>query len=112
MSEGPVVKTIPQQSYRVCEGCKYLNKEPVMRGHKSVTNNFTCTHPNFENERILLGSQKGRTIHFNHEGDCTTPDWCPYLQNPISPCQHENSSYSYVYEQHWCPDCKCVIPKK
>lgn len=79
-NEGFQTITYPLVKVRVCHGCKYLNKQPMMRGHKSVTDNYTCAHPTFENERVLFGSQIGRTIHFNHEGDCTTPDWCPFLK--------------------------------
>ena len=79
-NQGPTLRNIPQQSFKVCNGCEFLDKQAMMRGHKSVTDNYTCQHPDFNDEQVLLGSKRGRTIHFNHEGDCTTPHWCPFLK--------------------------------
>lgn len=79
MKEGFSIRKIPEQSYKICNGCEYLNTSAMMRGHKSVTNNFTCTHPEFEGESGLFSNKRGRQIHFNHEGDCATPNWCPFL---------------------------------
>jgi hypothetical protein len=69
-NEGPQIITHPLVRTQVCNGCKFLNKQAMMRGHKSCTDNYTCTHPDFEGETVLFGRQNGRTIHFNHEGDC------------------------------------------
>ena len=81
MKQGPSIRNIPQQSFKVCHGCEFLDKQAMMRGHKSVTDNYTCTHPDFRNESAgLFGSKRGRTIYFNHEGDCITPDFCPFLK--------------------------------
>jgi hypothetical protein len=89
-NEGPQMRTYPLVKIRVCYGCKHLNKQAMMRGHKSVTDNYTCNHPDFKGETVLLGSQRGRTIHFNHEGDCETPNWCPILK----PKQNETTEES------------------
>ncbi len=80
-NEGPQIITHPLVRIRVCNGCKFLNKSAMMRGHKSVTDNYTCTHLEFEGESVLFGIKRGRTIHFNHEGDCDTPNWCPFLKD-------------------------------
>ena len=80
MSQGPTTRSIPARTERVCNGCDYLNKQARMRSHKSVTDDYSCTHPDFEKDSILMGTGKGRTIHFNHEGSCTTPGWCPFLK--------------------------------
>lgn len=82
MKQGPTQRSIPAQTETVCNGCEYLHKEAMMRGHKSVTDNYCCTHPDILKECGLLRSgfgSKGKMIHFNHEGNCTTPDWCPFL---------------------------------
>ena len=37
--------------------------------------------PDFKNETVIMSlHKKGRSIHFNHAGECTTPDWCPFLK--------------------------------
>lgn len=67
----------------VCNGCKYLETTPMMRGHKSVTNNFGCLHPDIcKDMRGINGifGMKGKVIHFNIEGMCYTPPWCPFLK--------------------------------
>ena len=79
-NEGFSVRDTPAQKIRVCTGCKYLDKQAMMRGHKSVTDNYTCQHPDFADEHPLFSKQNGRTIYFNHEGECTTPNWCPFLK--------------------------------
>lgn len=76
--EGPSIKNIPALSYNVCNGCKFLHTQAGMRGRFVHTDNYGCMHPDADIHPFttsLLG--KGRSIHFNHEGDCTTPDWCP-----------------------------------
>lgn len=80
-NDGPQNRTIPAQTFKVCTGCKYLDKQPMLRGHRSVTDNYTCRHPDFKNETAVVSTiKRGRTIHYNHAGECTTPDWCPFLQ--------------------------------
>lgn len=79
-NEGPQIKTIPAQSEKVCNGCKYLDEQPGLRGHEKVTNSYTCTHENYKNENANFTCGKGKIIHFMHEGDCQTPGWCPLLQ--------------------------------
>lgn len=79
--QGPSIKTIPTVSTRVCNGCDFLKTAAGVRGHKTVTNDFACTHPDFKDEQQLLSKSFGRTIHFNHEGDCDTPHWCPFLNS-------------------------------
>ncbi len=66
--QGPSIRNIPSQSFKVCHGCEFLDTQAMMRGHKSVTDNYTCLHPDFKYETVLFGSKRGRTIHFNHQG--------------------------------------------
>ena len=80
MREGFIIRKIPEQVTKICNGCTYLKTDAMMRGHKSVTNNFACTHPDFNSEHQLMTTRPGRTIYFNHEGDCDTPNWCPFLK--------------------------------
>lgn len=53
-----------------------------MRGHKSVTDSYFCQHPDLTKEKlsIFFDSIDGRQIHFNIEGSCTTPSWCPFIK--------------------------------
>lgn len=86
MNEGSTIRNYPAHSERVCNGCKYLHTQAMMRGHKSVTDNYSCAHDDFKGERGLLSNAPVRTIHFNHSGSCTTPSWCPLLpQNKKAP---------------------------
>lgn len=78
--QGPTLRTIPAQSETVCNGCTYLHTSPGMRGHRHVTNDYACQHPDFRNETIPMSTKRGRSIHINHEGSCTTPQWCPFVQ--------------------------------
>jgi hypothetical protein len=80
MNDGPQTRSIPQQSFKVCTGCKFLDKEAMLRGHKSVTDNYYCLHEDFFKEHGFMGRKSGRVIHYNHEGECTTPSWCPFLK--------------------------------
>jgi hypothetical protein len=76
MNEGYTIRHIPAQEYKVCHGCKYLNTVPVMFGHRTVTNDYTCMNPDAQ----LVINSGGRWIHLNHQGDCIVPSWCPYLK--------------------------------
>jgi len=78
---GPRIRVTPEQRQRVCNGCEHLEKQPGLRGHNRVTDNYFCQHPNFENEKSFLGDLKGKLIHYNHSGYCNTPEWCPFLNN-------------------------------
>lgn len=80
MKEGPTIRNIPSQTEQVCNGCKFLNDTAGMRGHKSVTNTFSCTHPDVPNPKDHFLNIKGQIIHYNIEGRCTTPSWCPFLK--------------------------------
>lgn len=78
-NNGPLVRTIPTQQFKVCTGCKFLDKQAMLRGHANVTDNYTCRHPDFFNEHFF--GTRGRTIHYNHSGECTTPNWCPFVKS-------------------------------
>jgi len=82
MKQGPSIRTIPEHSTRICNGCSFLITTAGMRGHKTVTNTFTCSHHDFKNERELMTGNYGRIIHYNHEGYCDTPSFCPFLNKP------------------------------
>lgn len=86
-NEGPQTRTIPQQQETVCNGCKHLEVEPMMYGHKSVTKNYTCLHADMTKERLW---SNGKLIHWNHEGSCITPGWCPFLK----PKQNEKEGHT------------------
>lgn len=79
MQNGPTERKIPAQTETVCTGCNYLHKEGGVRGHRHITNNFHCIHPDFSNEHIGMSSKRGRTIELHHEGECPTPFWCPFV---------------------------------
>lgn len=76
--QGPRTVTIPAETETICNGCEFLKTSAGMRGQNKVTNHFWCDHANFKTERPLMVGETGRTIHFNHEGNCQTPDWCPF----------------------------------
>lgn len=78
--QGPSIRNIPAQREQVCNGCEFLKTSGGMKGHRHVTNDFACTHPDFSGEQQLMSGSSGRTIHFNHEGSCETPYWCPFLK--------------------------------
>lgn len=81
MNQGPTDITIPARSEKVCNGCAYLHSTPGLRGRNKVTNHFTCIHPEFQEQLAdVVTLRRGRNIHLNHEGSCTTPDWCPFVQ--------------------------------
>lgn len=77
--QGPTIKVFPSRRMHVCNGCDYLDKTPAMRGHKKVTDNYGCTHPDFAGERGVADLTKGRTIVLSSEYPCVTPSWCPIL---------------------------------
>ncbi len=79
MNKGPTIRTIPQQKERVCNGCEYLVTQAMLRGHFSCTNNFGCKHPDFNGDRLSLYPTLGKVIDLHHEGNCQTPDWCPFV---------------------------------
>lgn len=80
MNNGPTMRTIPTQSFRVCDGCQHLNKVAGVYGHKSVSHTYLCNHPDYQSRSTLMYG-KGKTIHHLHEGECITPDWCPILNS-------------------------------
>ena len=109
--QGPSIRNIPQQSFKVCHGCEFLDKQAGMRGHKRVTNNFNCIHPDFKGEYTL--GQRGRTIHYNHEGDCTTPNWCPFLQPKEKEkdyCTCPDFGFYEIGEKKFCSRCNRENP--
>lgn len=80
-NEGPQLLSRPATTERVCNGCKFLDRKAMLRGHDRTTDNYYCIHPDFENEKhAFFSKEKGKAIHHNHEGNCTTPDWCPFLK--------------------------------
>ena len=77
-NNGPTIRTIPQQRELVCNGCKFLNRVAHLRGHDRCTDNYYCQHPDVQDKYgFSFDIGKGANIHFNHEGYCQTPDWCP-----------------------------------
>jgi hypothetical protein len=79
--EGPQMREIPSQRQRVCGDCKYHKKDRWMCGHDHVTDNYSCTHPEFTNPanpNIVMGG--GRQIAFNSRETPSTPSWCPFLK--------------------------------
>lgn len=74
-NEGPRVVKIPSQQETVCNGCAYLKLEGMMYGRFKVTKNYYCMHPEIEKD-----FKDKCIIHFNHEGYCDTPTWCPFLK--------------------------------
>ena len=76
--EGPSMREIPSQRQRVCGDCKYHRKERWMCGHKTVTDNFYCMHPDVT---VKFLDHEGRTIAFDSEETPSTPEWCPFLKS-------------------------------
>ena len=77
--EGPSMREIPSQRQRVCGDCKFHVKERWMCGHRRVTDNYSCTHPDLGIAQEFIFSS-GRTIAFNSEETPSTPEWCPFLK--------------------------------
>lgn len=77
--QGPTLRTIPQQTERVCNDCEYLETQAGVRGHRHCTNSFACLHPDINTGNRTSFNMKGVSIHYGIEGSCTTPDWCPFL---------------------------------
>ncbi len=83
MQNGPSIRNIPAQRKRVCNGCDFLKTQPMERGRFVCTNNYSCFHPDFANEIPMLGYKTGKPIELRVEGDCETPNWCPFLKSKI-----------------------------
>lgn len=82
--EGPTLREIPSQRQRVCGDCKYHKKDRMMCGHDFVTDNYSCTHPDFKEETKMgniLGA--GKMIAFNSRETPSTPHWCPFLKSDL-----------------------------
>lgn len=79
MNEGPILKKIPAYEQKICNGCKYLEVRAHLRGHDQKTDHYVCNHPAIPLSQFTFDNIKGKMIHFNHSGDCETPDWCPFL---------------------------------
>lgn len=80
-NEGPSMREMPAQIQRVCGDCKFHKKQRWMSGHDHVTDNYSCTHPQFTNPvdaSIVMGG--GKQIAFNSREEPTTPSWCPFLK--------------------------------
>lgn len=54
---------------KVCTGCDFLKKEPLFRGRKRKTDNYTCLHENTP--------KKENNIGFDLE-EPVTPWFCPF----------------------------------
>ncbi len=67
--EGPQIYNIPQHQQTVCNGCRFLDRQAGMRGHKTVTEK--------DNTRSVMGV-KGKMIAYAQEYPCPTPSWCPF----------------------------------
>lgn len=79
-NEGPEFREIPSQRLRVCGDCKYHKKDRMMCGHDYVTDNYSCTHPDFKD--YLRGGNifgAGKMIAFDSRETPNTPEWCPFL---------------------------------
>ena len=78
--EGPSMRELPSQRQRVCGDCKYHRVQRWMCGHKSVTDNYYCEHPDVQDALFSVLGEKGRIIAFNSEDTPSTPEWCPFLK--------------------------------
>jgi hypothetical protein len=79
--EGPTIREIPSQRQQVCGDCKYHQRDRWFCGSDYVTDNYSCLHPDFADEkRYSFAFGNGREIAFNSRETPSTPSWCPFLK--------------------------------
>ena len=78
--EGPMDKVVPEQRYKVCSGCKYLDtrlhSHSFMHGGRYDS---YCTH---EANRVLPAPFPVAELIAEDEMFPRTPSWCPFLKEP------------------------------
>jgi hypothetical protein len=87
MKSGPTTVNIPGCTSTICDGCQFLQSTPWVCGSNFKTNNYRCHHPSVA--KTSVSPEPGTIIHFNHEGLCETPQWCPFSNSP-TPGPFEN----------------------
>lgn len=75
-NEGFTIITIPEQRFKSCSGCKFLERKMIRSGRDPVYAN-NCEHPQNYN-RIYRFS--GGNLTETEKGYVLTPDWCPFLK--------------------------------
>jgi len=84
MAKGFTTKTIPAQTFQVCNGCDHLGCEKTMFGHNDVKGGFYCCHPDDGGDLRFNKSKlkTGRYIKYSSVSDSIpVPFFCPYLPN-------------------------------
>lgn len=78
MQEGPSKIVIPATEHITCNGCKFLEKTPGIRGRSKVTNNYHCTHGDAPKKTMPNLNWSSFNIGWNIEGLPEPPIFCPY----------------------------------